>query len=105
MLVISYLPAFPSANDQKNNQQNENDQEINNDSNNSNMKKIVGIFFLFLNLGLALWLGDILGKAFYGFLVVAGFYCVTGIVLHFLMHKWLKKVICNYIIRLLLKQN
>jgi hypothetical protein len=32
MLVVSYLPAFPSANDQKNNQQNENDQEIDNDS-------------------------------------------------------------------------
>ncbi len=64
---------------------------------------IVGIFLLFLNLGLALWLGDILGKAFYGFLVVAGFYFVTGIVIHFFMHKWLKKVICNYIIKLLLK--
>src|ERR1035437_6956703 len=29
---------------------------------------------LFLNLGLALWLGELLGKPFYGFFMVAAFY-------------------------------
>ena len=44
---------------------------------------LIASFMLFLNLGLALWLGEILGKMFYGFFVVAGFYAVTAIVITF----------------------
>jgi fatty acid desaturase len=64
---------------------------------------IIAVFMLFLNLGLAFWLGEILGKTFFGFFVVAAFYGIIAIVLHFFMHKWLKKVICNYIIKNVLK--
>lgn len=64
---------------------------------------LIASFMLFLNLGLALWLGEILGKMWYGFLVIAGFYGVATIVIHFLMHKWLKKIVSNYIIKQLLK--
>ena len=64
---------------------------------------LIASFMLFLNLGLAFWLGEILGKTVYGFFVVAAFYVITGIVLHFFMHKWLKKLICNYIIKQVLK--
>jgi hypothetical protein len=60
-------------------------------------------FMLFFNLGLAFWLGEMLGKTYYGFFVVAAFYCVIVIVLHFFMHKWLKKIICDYIIKKVLK--
>lgn len=60
-------------------------------------------FMLFLNLGLALWLGDILGKTFYGFLAVAGFYILASIVIHFFMHNWLKKLAGNYFIKHVLK--
>jgi hypothetical protein len=63
----------------------------------------VVIFMLFLNLGIALWLGDILGKTFYGFFVVAGFYILVGIVIHLFMHKWIKKLVGNYIIKHILK--
>jgi hypothetical protein len=58
---------------------------------------------LFLNLGLAFWLGEILGRTFYGFFVVAAFYGIAGIVLHFFMHDWLKKIIGNYFIKNVLK--
>jgi fatty acid desaturase len=64
---------------------------------------LIASFMLFLNLGLAFWLGEILGKIFYGFFVVAGFYVITGIVVHFFMHKWLKKVVGNYFIKQVLK--
>jgi hypothetical protein len=64
---------------------------------------LVASFLLFFNLGLALWLGEILGKSFFGFFVVAAFYVIAGIILHFFMHKWLKKIICNYFIKLVLK--
>ena len=60
---------------------------------------VIAVFMLFLNLGLSFWLGEILGKTCFGFFAVAAFYGIIGIVLHFFMHKWLKKVICNYIIK------
>jgi hypothetical protein len=60
---------------------------------------LIASFMLFFNLGLAFWLGEILGKPFFGFFVVAAFYCVIGIVLHFFMHKWLKKIFYNYFIK------
>jgi len=60
-------------------------------------------FMLFFNLGLAFWLGEILGKTCFGFFVIAAFYGITAIVLHFFMHKWLKKLICNFINKQVLK--
>jgi len=64
---------------------------------------LIASFMLFLNLGLALWLGEILGEIFYGFFVVAGFYVITGIVIHFFMHKWFKRLIADYFIKRALK--
>ena len=64
---------------------------------------LLASFFLFLNLGLALWLGEILGKTFYGFFLVAAFYILTGIFIHFFMHKWIKKMVGNYFIKRMLK--
>jgi len=64
---------------------------------------ITAIFLIFLNLGLAFWLGEILGNIYFGFFVVAGFYGIVGIVLHLFLHKWIKRVICNYLIKNVLK--
>jgi fatty acid desaturase len=63
----------------------------------------VSIFILFFSLGIAIWLSKILGDIYYGFFVVAAFYGVTGIIIHFLMHKWIKKIVSNYIIKKILK--
>lgn len=65
---------------------------------------LLAIFMLFLNLGLAFWIGDLLGKTFLGFFVVAAFYGTFGVVMHFLIHKWIKRNIYNYIIKYLLKE-
>ena len=59
-------------------------------------------FLLFINLGLALFLGEILNKAYYGFFIVGGFYLIVAIVIHFFMHKRLKMFYYNFIIKLLL---
>lgn len=61
-------------------------------------------FMLFLNLGLAIWLGDLIGRMYYGFFTIAAFYVILGIVIHFFMHKGLKKLIRNYVIKQLLKE-
>lgn len=60
------------------------------------------VFLLFVNLGLAFWLGDILGRIYYGFFAVAGFYLIAGLCTHYFMHKCIKKRICNAIIKKLL---
>lgn len=64
---------------------------------------MIAAFMLFFNLGLAFWLGEILGKIFYGFFIVAAFYLLIVAVIYLFMHKWLKKVIANFIIKQLLK--
>jgi hypothetical protein len=64
---------------------------------------LVFTFLLFLNLGLALWLGDILGKTFYGFFVVAAFYIVVGIIIRFFLHDWIKRRVGDYFISHVLK--
>jgi len=63
----------------------------------------IASFMIFFNLGLAFWLGKILGEAYYGFFVVAGFYVILGMIIHFFMHNWIKNTIYNYIIKLVLK--
>jgi hypothetical protein len=64
---------------------------------------LISSFIIFLNLGIAFWLGEILGKTYFGFFAVAAFYGVTGIILHFMMHERIKKLVSNYIIKQLLK--
>jgi hypothetical protein len=58
---------------------------------------------LFLNLGIALWLGEMLGNSFYGFFVVAGFYLVLALILRFFMHDWVKKKMGDIIVKHILK--
>ena len=47
------------------------------------IRATVACFVLFVNLGLAFWIGDLLGKTYYGFLAVAGFYALIAFVLQF----------------------
>ncbi|MBI3520870.1 MAG: hypothetical protein HY062_16145 [Bacteroidetes bacterium] len=60
------------------------------------------VFLVMVNIAIALWLGDILGKSYYGFFCVAGFYAVCGLILYFFMHNWIKERISNSIISQLL---
>jgi hypothetical protein len=70
---------------------------------NSVVLVIISSFMLFLNLGLAFWLGEILGKIYFGFFVVAAFYGISGILIYFFMHDWIKKVVSNNFIKQVLK--
>lgn len=63
----------------------------------------ISMFALILSLGVAIYLGELLGKSYYGFFIVAGFYLIAGIVLYFFMHKWIKKPLSNLIISQALK--
>jgi fatty acid desaturase len=59
---------------------------------------VLALFGLVLNIGIALMLGEWLGKSYYGFFIVAGFYLLSAIVLHFFMHNWIKKPVSDLII-------
>jgi hypothetical protein len=61
------------------------------------------LFLLVLTIGIALFLGDLLGKSYYGFFIVAAFYLIAGIMLHFFLHKWIKKPVADLIIKQALK--
>lgn len=60
---------------------------------------ILFMFFLIATIGIAVWLGEIMGKYSYGFFIVAGFYGITGIVIYFFLHKKIKAAINNSIIK------
>lgn len=60
-------------------------------------------FLFLLNLSLAFWLGEILAHLYYGFLIVAGVNAFLVVVLHFFLHKQLKLIVSDYIIKQLLK--
>ncbi len=58
----------------------------------------MALFLLVLTIGIALFLGELLGKSYYGFFIVAGFYLMAGIILNFYLHKWIKKPVSDLII-------
>lgn len=58
----------------------------------------ITLFFLILNIGIALWIGELLGRTYYGFFIVAGFYALAGIVLYFFRNRWIKTPLRNSII-------
>ncbi len=59
---------------------------------------VVAFFTLFLNIGISLWVGKVLGEYYYGFFIVALFYLIVAILMHTLQHKIIKTPIGNMII-------
>ncbi len=59
---------------------------------------ILMLFLLLVSTGMALLLGDLLGKLYYGFFIVAGFYLLAGLVLHFFLRSWIANPISKLII-------
>jgi hypothetical protein len=65
---------------------------------------ILGFFFLLMiNLGIAIWLGNLMGATHYGFMVVAGFYLLLTIIIMATGKNLIKKPISNSIITQMLK--
>lgn len=62
---------------------------------------VTGLFFL--TTGLALWLGEILGNVYFGFLIAGAFYGLMALVIHLFLHKRIKRFFCDYMIKQVLK--
>lgn len=64
---------------------------------------MISMFALTISIGIALMLGEFLGKTYYGFFIVAAFYLVVGLVMHFFLPKWIKKPVSRFIIEQAIK--
>jgi hypothetical protein len=61
------------------------------------------LFFIFLNIGLALLIGYWLGHSFWGFFIIAAFYAIAGLLVHSLRDKLIKTPVANSIIEKFIK--
>ena len=61
------------------------------------------LFFLILNIGVALWLGEILGKTYYGFFAIAGFYGLLALIFGVFRKQLIKEPLNNSIIEQVLE--
>lgn len=62
------------------------------------------LFSLFLNIGIALMIGEYLGQIYLGFLIMAGFYVVIGFLFFFFQQELIKNPICNFMIKKILNK-
>lgn len=60
---------------------------------------IMMLFFILFNIGIALVLGEWLGKPYYGFLLLAGFYLIAGLIFSSFKNKWVKDPVTQAIIK------
>jgi len=60
---------------------------------------LFGLFLVFLTFGLAFLIGSLLGNYAYGFLILAGFYMLLGILVYYQRGPW----IVNPVVRILEK--
>ena len=60
-------------------------------------------FIVFVNLGLAIWIGKLLAQLYMGFFVMAAFYLVAGLIYYFFFQEKIKKQVSEYIIKQMLK--
>lgn len=65
---------------------------------------VVAMFTLFLNIGISLYIGKLLGENYLGFLIVSAFYLLVAILLYLFKDTFIKTPISNLIIRELLKK-
>jgi hypothetical protein len=56
------------------------------------------MFLGIASIGVALWLGEIMGKVYYGFFCVAGFYGICGLVLYLARDNFIRKSVNDSII-------
>lgn len=58
---------------------------------------------LIINIGLAFWIGKLLGESYYGFFVIGGFYALLAVFLQIFRDQVLKFPVSDSIIKQMLK--
>lgn len=65
---------------------------------------IVALSLFVISIGLAMWIGELLGNTFYGFFILGIFYCLLAFLLHIFRKSLIKLPISNALIRKLQKK-
>jgi hypothetical protein len=66
---------------------------------------ILFLFFLNLNIGVALLLGGFLNKTWMGFMILAGLYFFAGLIVYLFRNRWIKTPVSNAVITHLLDED
>lgn len=66
---------------------------------------ILLIISFMVNIGLAFWLGEELGKTYYGFFAIAAVYLFLGLLLYIFRKSLIKRPVSNFIIAKTLNEN
>ncbi|MBS1660009.1 MAG: hypothetical protein JST68_03050 [Bacteroidetes bacterium] len=65
---------------------------------------VVSSFVVILfSIGVALLVGDLIGKSYYGFFIIGGIYAIVALILYARRGDWLKEPFSNMLIRKILK--
>jgi hypothetical protein len=65
---------------------------------------IIALFFILLSIGLALYLGELLGASYYGFFALAGIYGIVAIIISINRKAWLEARINDFLIKQIFKE-
>ncbi len=63
----------------------------------------LSLSLLVINIGFALWIGQVLGNYIYGFFIIGGFYSFLSLLLYLFRHQWIKYPVSNSIIKQMMK--
>ncbi len=63
----------------------------------------VSFVIIVFSIGFALLIGEWLGKSYYGFFIMGGFYSIIALVIYARRGRWLKDPFSNMLIRKILK--
>jgi hypothetical protein len=64
---------------------------------------ITSFVVIIFSIGLALLIGDLLGRGFYGFFIIGGVYGILALIVYARRSRWLKAPFSNMLIRKILK--
>lgn len=66
---------------------------------------VVAMFALLFNIGLSIWIGEILGETYYGYFAVAAFYLMVALLINAFKDQWIKMPASNFMIaKMLIKK-
>ncbi len=65
---------------------------------------IIVLFFILFSIGLALYLGELLGKNYYGFFALGGFYALIALIFVMNRRAWLEIKLNDFLINQIFKE-
>ncbi|MBL0105407.1 MAG: hypothetical protein IPP51_17490 [Bacteroidetes bacterium] len=66
---------------------------------------VVAFLFFLLSIGISLWLGEMMGKIYYGFFTITGFYMICALVVYQYRSDWIQTPISDAIITQMQKED